>query len=229
AAYDGKYLHIGGAERGPRLEIDPQWDEMGQEAEKAGHGGGDFWELYYFARQIVTGEKAPWDVYAASDVTRAGIQALRSALSEGEPMEIPDFRKKEVRDRYRSDNWMAKHIEPEKIFPEDQDTTITNDFAPACKAFVPLVSLVRSALDGMKVYDAVKKENRILVIEKVKELRSRLDEIQKSYSRVRKIADAYPDSQGGEALREKLELGEEARIMDKNALLAELDDFLIHA
>ncbi|MBO4305319.1 MAG: hypothetical protein J6A21_12110 [Lentisphaeria bacterium] len=229
AAYDGKYLHIGGAERGPRLEIDPQWDEMGQEAEKAGHGGGDFWELYYFARQIVTGEKAPWDIYAASDVTLAGIQALRSALSEGEPMEIPDFRKKEVRDRYRNDNWMAKHIEPEKIFPEDQDTSITNDFAPACKAFVPLVTLVRSALDGMKVYDAVKKENKILVIEKVKELRSRLDEIRKSYSRVRKIADAYPSSQGGEALREKLELGEEARIMDKDALLAELDDFLIHA
>ena len=28
-------------------------------AMKAGHGGGDFWELYYFVRQILTGEKPP--------------------------------------------------------------------------------------------------------------------------------------------------------------------------
>ena len=229
AAYDGKYLHIGGGEGGPRLDIEPQWDEMGEAAEKAGHGGGDFWELYYFARQIITGEKAPWDIYAASDVTLAGIQALRSALSDGQPMEIPDFRKKEVRDRYRNDDWMAKHLDPRKIFPDDQDTSITYDFASCCKALGPFVLLVRSALDGIRVYDAVKKENKFLIIEKVKTLRAKLEEVQNTYKRARKIADAYPQSQGGEALLEKLELGEEARIMDTAAILKELDDFLIHA
>ncbi len=229
AAYDGKYLHIGGGNAGPRLDIDPQWDEMGEAAEKAGHGGGDFWELYYFARQIITGEKAPWDIYAASDVTLAGIQALRSALNDGEPMEIPDFRKKEVRDRYRNDDWMAKHLDPKKIFPDDQDTSITCDFASCCKELIPFVLLVRSALDGIKVYDAVKKENRIVIIEKVKEVRTKLSEIQSAYKRARKIADAYPQSQGGEALLEKLELGEEEKIMDTVSLLAELDDFLINA
>ncbi|MBO5761917.1 MAG: hypothetical protein J6S53_10295 [Lentisphaeria bacterium] len=144
-------------------------------------------------------------------------------------MEIPDFRKKEVRDRYRNDDWMAKHLDPKKIFPDDQDTSITCDFASCCKELIPFVLLVRSALDGIKVYDAVKKENRIVIIEKVKEVRTKLSEIQSAYKRARKIADAYPQSQGGEALLEKLELGEEEKIMDTVSLLAELDDFLINA
>ena len=144
-------------------------------------------------------------------------------------MEIPDFRKKEVRDRYRNDDWMAKHIDPKKIFPDDQDTSITYDFASCCKALGPFVLLVRSALDGIRVYDAVKKENKILIIEKVKELRTKLEEVQNTYKRARKIADAYPRSQGGEALLEKLELGEETKIMDTSAILKELDDFLINA
>ena len=144
-------------------------------------------------------------------------------------MEIPDFRKKEVRDRYRNDNFLPKHIDPKRIFPDDQDTSITNDFASCCKELSPAVVLVRSALDGIKVYDAVKKENKIVIIEKVKELRTKLAEIQNTYKRARKIADAYPLSQGGEALLEKLELGEETKIMDSAVLLKELDDFLIHA
>ena len=229
AAYDGKYLHLGSANGGPRLDIDPQWDEMGQEAEKAGHGGGDFWELYYFARQIITGEKAPWDIYAASDVTLAGIQALRSAVNEGEPMEIPDFRKKEVRDRYRNDNWIAPHIDPKKIFPEDQDTSITNNFASAAGTLSKYITLVRSALDGIKVYDVVKDDGKFVIIRMVKELRRDLSLIQEAYKNARVIYEAYPESQGGICIKEKLELGDEAKIMDTAAILKELDDFLLKA
>ena len=57
----------------------------------------------------------------------------------------------------------------------------------------------------------------------------KMQETPEAESGARKIADAYPQSQGGEALLEKLELGEEEKIMDTVSLLAELDDFLINA
>ena len=227
---NGLTLKIGAdGNRVMSLKMEPQWEGMGAEAEKAGHGGGDFWELYYFARQILTGEKAPWDVYAASDVTITGIQALRSALAEGEPMEVPDFRDKSVRNRYRGDNWLPPHIDPAHIFPDNQDLAVTGDFAPVCKTMIPLIRLVRCALDGMKVYDFVQKEQQILVIDTVKELRSRIGEVQDCYRRMRKIADAYPESQGGVAMLEKLDLGEEALIMDAEALTKKLNEFLLNA
>jgi hypothetical protein len=46
-----------------------------------------------------------FDIYGGCDVTIPGIQALRSATEGGKPMEVPDFRKKEDRDRYRHDDW----------------------------------------------------------------------------------------------------------------------------
>ncbi len=211
------------------LRMEPQWEAMGKEAEAAGHGGGDFWELHYFARQILTGEKAPWDIYAASDVTLAGIQAIRSATCEGQPMEVPDFRDPAVRDRYRNDDWTPNFIDPDRIFPDDQDIAITGDFAPACLAMIPLLRLVRSAIDGMKVYPFVCAEQQIGVINTVKELRGKLPEVVACYRRMRKIADAYPDSQGGTAMREKLDLGEEKRILDTSAFTQELNDFLLKA
>ena len=228
AAYDGEYLHIGSCNAGPRLEIDPQWKDM-PEAEKAGHGGGDFWELYFFAREILTGEKAPWNVYAAADVTLAGIQALRSALNEGTPMEIPDFRDKAVRDRYRNDNWIPKHLDVKKIFPENQDIAITGKFASTCKELVGYIRIVRSALDGIKVFDVVKQEQKMVVIDFVKELRDKLPEIADCYRRARVIADAYPESPAGIAIYEKLELGDEKIIMDSDALNRELNEFLIRS
>lgn len=226
----GNKLTLGAAEsKVGVLEIEPEWEAMGKAAESAGHGGGDFWTLYYFARQIHTGEKAPWDIYSAADVTLAGIQALRSAVHEGTPMEVPDFRSKEVRDRYRDDYWMAPHIDPARIFPDDQDLAITGDFAAACKEAVPLIMLVRQALDGMKVYEFVRSEQKITVINKVKELRAKLPDIAKSYRRLRKIADAYPESQGGIALLEKLELGDEALILDQDAITEKINNFLLNA
>lgn len=210
------------------LEMEPQWEGMGKEADEAGHGGGDFWELYYFARQILTGEKAPWDIYAAADVTLAGIQALRSAVNEGTPMEVPDFRKKEVRDRYRNDDWQAKHIDPERIFPDDQDINITGNFSVVCKDMIPLIKLVRCALDGMKVYPFVKPAQKFIVIDHVKELRKKLPEVTACYKRMRQIADAYPESQGGIALLEKLELGEEDLILDTGKITGMLNDFLLN-
>ena len=143
-------------------------------------------------------------------------------------MEVPDFRKKEVRDRYRNDDWQAKHIDPKRIFPDDQDISITGDFSVVCKDMIPLIKLVRCALDGMKVYPFVKPAQKFIVIDQVKELRSKLPEVTACYKRMRKIADAYPESQGGIALLEKLDLGEEDLILDTAKITGMLNDFLLN-
>ena len=61
AAYDFTedcLVSIGARGDGRKYVLKPEWPEMGDLAETMGHGGGDFWELYYFAREILTGEKA---------------------------------------------------------------------------------------------------------------------------------------------------------------------------
>ncbi|MBO5763298.1 MAG: Gfo/Idh/MocA family oxidoreductase, partial [Lentisphaeria bacterium] len=99
---DDLRIRVGGAGGGHMLDIQPEWPELGELASSTGHGGGDFWELYYFARQFFTGEPAPWDIYSAADVTLAGIMAVESASKGGIPLEIPDLRDPAVRDRYRN-------------------------------------------------------------------------------------------------------------------------------
>lgn len=221
-------LKVGASGSSLNIAVKPAWSEMGDLAEKAGHGGGDFWELYYFARQILTGEKAPWDIYSSSDVTLAGIQALRSAEAEGTPMEIPDFRNKAARDRYRNDNWQQKHIDPYRIFPDDQRLAVTNDFSPAMIALNRDATNVRKAIDAIKVFPAALPEDKIKIIELVKNVRDSIPEYAVAYARARRIADAYPDSQGGRAILEMLvDVGEEKRVMDTAALVAELNAFLL--
>ena len=61
-------------------------------AKKAGHGGGDFFTTFHFAEAIRKNEQPFLDVYRALDMTLAGIQGYRSALDNGAPYEIPDFR-----------------------------------------------------------------------------------------------------------------------------------------
>lgn len=209
------------------ITVNPDWPDLGAVAERAGHGGGDFWELYYFAREILTGEKAPWNVYAAADVTLAGIQALRSAVAEGQPMEIPDFRLKEVRDRYRNDNWIQKHVDPDRIFPDDQDLSITSHFCEYYSTAQPYIMLMRSTLDAMKVFDVTRPAERINTINLVKDLRSKLPQIKEAFDKLRSIYEAYPTSPGGIAIKEKLILCEAERLEDMEAFDSFLKGFLL--
>jgi hypothetical protein len=74
-------------------------------AVRAGHGGGDYFTNFYFARAI-RGEEPPyWDVYRGVAASIVGILAYRSALQDGNTMDVPDLRRKEERDRFRSDHW----------------------------------------------------------------------------------------------------------------------------
>jgi predicted dehydrogenase len=89
----------------------PDWPEQGDLADKAGHGGGDFWTNFHFANAIRSGRQPYLDVYRGTAMAAVSIHGWRSCLEEGKPFTIPDFRKKSVRNAYRNDHWSP--------FPED--------------------------------------------------------------------------------------------------------------
>ena len=89
---------------------DGQWQtykpEFGHDevASKAGHGGSDFYSIYHFVEYLSGNENADIiDVYEAADMFLPGIFAYRSILAGGVPMEIPNFREKAERDKWRND------------------------------------------------------------------------------------------------------------------------------
>ncbi len=83
----------------------PEWPEHGDLAAKAGHGGGDFWTPFHFANAIRSGEQPFLDVYRGVAMSSVGIVAWRSALEEGVPVDMPDFRSEESRSAYENDHW----------------------------------------------------------------------------------------------------------------------------
>ncbi len=92
----------------------PGWPEYGELADKAGHGGGDFWVQYYFSEAIRKGKKPFLDVYRGVAMSSAGILAWKSALEDGKPFDMPDFRDEESRRRHEDDNFSP--------FPDQADT-----------------------------------------------------------------------------------------------------------
>ena len=84
-------------------EFEPQWGEHGELAEKAGHGGGDFFTEYYFAEAIRTGISPYLDVYKGVSMSNVGILSWKSALQNGAPQLLPDFRDENVRKQYEND------------------------------------------------------------------------------------------------------------------------------
>ena len=80
-------------------------------AHAAGHGGGDFFTNYHFAEAIRSGRQ-PWlNVHRGIDMSIVGILAWRSALENGAPVAVPDFRKESVCKQFEDDHWSP--------YPED--------------------------------------------------------------------------------------------------------------
>lgn len=70
-----------------------------------GHGGSDFYTMHFFLERILgraDGSRLI-DVYTALDMTVPGILAHRSALAGNAPQEVPDFRDRKARERFRGD------------------------------------------------------------------------------------------------------------------------------
>jgi predicted dehydrogenase len=70
---------------------------------RSGHGGGDFLVVKEFLKSIRENRQHPFDVYFATRMASVAILGHRSLLEYGVPYDIPDFRKKEDRDKYRDD------------------------------------------------------------------------------------------------------------------------------
>jgi len=82
-------------------------------AESGGHGGIDYFVAYYFIKYM-KGEHTPFlDVYRATILSATGILAWYSVLSDSKEYPVPDFRKKEDREKVRGDYRMpfAKRYE----------------------------------------------------------------------------------------------------------------------
>lgn len=212
--HDGVKLRLGASGQSPMLNVNPKWEGLGELAAQTGHGGGDFWTLYYFAREIFTGEKGPFDIYGGCDVTIPGIQALRSALEGGKPMEVPDFRKKADRDRYRNDDWQQEPYDVKAgvfggFVPEEKDTAAR--FSSVMKDLVLCAPVYRAYADWKKVQGALSRPEEFLPV--AKRLLDGYDKLVATYKDARAIIKAHPGSDGAQVLSEMLEVGEEKKAL----------------
>ena len=228
-------VSLGQCGRGPKIKLANKKTKFAELEAKAGHGGGDFWVLYNFANAILNGVKPYWDVYAACDVTLTGIMAVKSQYNGGIPVEVPDFRKKEVRDQYRNDHFAQEKIDPAKIFPEDQDLALTSHFSSImndldrawCLQGVPLLI---SALDGIRVYPYIEEaDSRLAIQNTVRKALAALPAFVDALHQAKILADKYPDSPGGKALQSYIDSACPEKMADPDALRNELQTFLLRA
>ena len=105
-SYGHLYTNIDEYERQYKEDIKsyvPKRD-MDDRCGDAGHGGSDFYSMYHFAEKLLGNPEADIiDVYEAMDMTLPGMFAYRSILAGSVPMEIPNLRNKEERDKWRND------------------------------------------------------------------------------------------------------------------------------
>jgi len=110
---------------------EPVFPPEHEAATAAGHGGGDYFTNYHFARAIRSGEPPFLDIYRALDMTLCGIQAWRSILNDSAAMEVPDLRDEAVRKRYENDHWSpAPDAPPEFRLP----SSVLGQIAPSPEA-----------------------------------------------------------------------------------------------
>ena len=85
-------------------KYEPEWhSEDAEEAENAGHGGGDYFVIKKFFNCIRNGEKPDFDVYFATRMASVAILGHRSLMEKGVPYDIPDFSREEDRAKYEND------------------------------------------------------------------------------------------------------------------------------
>ncbi len=68
------------------------WREAGAAASRAGHGGGDYFEIVDFAAAVRGVRPAAIDIHAAMDMTLPGLVSQQSIAQGGEWLPVPDSR-----------------------------------------------------------------------------------------------------------------------------------------
>ncbi len=198
-------LRLGGMPTGPKMKVTVDWPAMGEIAKLTGHGGGDFWVLYYFAREIRDGIPAPFDIYTAADCTAAGILGYRSAVENGRAYDIPDFRRKSARARWRNDNFaMPRYDVRQGCFPRRADPAITRHFSKTMADMIRYSNLQRCVHDWEQAQANLCPEDREKYLALKDKLQQQSPDIRKTRRMAAKIVNAYPRSDGARVLREVL-------------------------
>lgn len=70
------------------------WRNPPEEALRAGHGGGDYFEVREFVDAILGGQQPPVDVYRAMDFTVPGLISEQSIAQGGAVLAVPDLRER---------------------------------------------------------------------------------------------------------------------------------------
>ena len=227
-------IRVGGSGSGGLLlSIDPKWDDLGELAQETGHGGGDFWELYYFAREILTGEPAPWNIYAACDVTMAGLMAVRSEKRNGELVKIPDLRKAEDRELCRNDQGDLPDFDTSDVFPAGHETELAGQFTRVMCKFYPFsrggLILFNNAMDGMRIYNDLRDaESKLQVRNAVARLICELPDLAANCRLAQKIQQAYPDSAPGRTIARVFDGVDLQKILNYEKTICELQDWENH-
>lgn len=168
--------------------------------------------LYNFVRQILTGERAPFDAYGGADVTIPGILAVRSAMEGGKPYDVPDFRKKSERDKWRNDDWAQEPYPEDASFPKNADFELTKHFSTTMTNLVRHALQYRAYVDWSRVVDDMVEPHQVAAM--LEGIVANHPDMCKTYAMARRLVDAYPKSNGARVLREMLEdIGGEDEVM----------------
>ncbi|MEI7435200.1 MAG: hypothetical protein WCL16_00160 [bacterium] len=213
-------VRVGATGGGVMLDVKPSWDELGELASKTGHGGGDFWVLYYFARHILCGEPGPFEIYKACDCTIPGILAYRSSVENGKAYDVPDFRDPEQRAAWRNDNFDQPRLDHRTaLFPKKQDTSVTLHFSETMRDLVKTAVVYRAYRDAKQIMADL--NNPSIVGETAGKLLQVVPLLQKSQRMAGRIIKSHPRSLGARVLTDMLELSEPA-VSGKPAFAASL-------
>ena len=211
----GVWLRLGGTGHSPKFRVDPHWPAHGEWAERMGHGGGDFWVLYHFARQILTREPAFFDIYNACDCTIPGILAYRSATEDGVAYEVPDFRDRKQREAWQDDTFGGPRYDTVNgPFPRNADRKLVGTFSTVMKDLLSHMETARAARDWLTVAaDMEDPREAVPVLDRFLE---NVDGMKKTFAAARKLVKAHPRSDGARSIREVLDLAEADTVTRKS-------------
>lgn len=82
----------------------PEMTAEGKKAVNFDHGGGDYWVVRNFVKDVLDGRQPFMDVYRSAAMAAIGILGWQSVVAGSKEMEIPDFRDKAAREAHRSND-----------------------------------------------------------------------------------------------------------------------------
>ena len=120
----------------PELEA-----HLKEAAEKAGHGGGDFFVIKEFFDCIRENRKPEMDEYFATTCASVAILSHRSLLEKGVPYDIPDFHNEEDCHKYENDT-LSPFLGKDGSEPDIPCCSVS-DFRPDEKQYKNYLELVK--------------------------------------------------------------------------------------